>query len=129
MIDDLHSLGDLFSDPNGPAYQKTETRTGPPLEYVAEKLRSCLCDLHRLHGHADSLRREGPSQSPPAMTSLDEVHGAAGLAFYHAAVAYLALHNMLALANPPSFIERLLAMSREEFHDWLDGIQRGGSVT
>ena len=121
MIDDLESLGDLFSDPNGPAYQKTETRTGPPLEYVAEKLRSCLCDLHGLHGHADALRPQSPQ--------LDEVRGAAGPAFYHAAVAYLALHNMLALANPPSFIERLLAMSREEFDDWLDGIQLGGSVT
>ena len=121
MTGDLHSLGDLFSDPNGPAYQKTETRTGPPLEYVAEKLRSCLCDLHGLHGHADALRPQSPQ--------LDEVRDAAGPAFYHAAVAYLALHNMLALANPPSFIERLLAMSREEFDDWLDGIQLGGSVT
>jgi hypothetical protein len=113
MIDDLHSLGDLFSEPNGPAYQKTETRTGPPLEYVAEKLRSCLCDLHGLHGHVE----------------IDEVRNDVAPAFYHAAVAFLALHNMLALADPPSFIERLLAMSREEFDDWLDGIQRGGSVT
>jgi len=118
MNDDLHSLGDLFSDPNGPAYQKTETRTGPPLEYVAEKLRSCLCDLHGLHG---GRGRQSPQ--------LDEVRDAAAPAFYHAAVAYLALHNMLALANPPSFIDRLLAMSREEFNDWLDGIQSEGSVT
>ena len=88
-----------------------------------------MCDLHGLHGHADALARQGAGQTQPATTSLEEVHGTAGLAFYHAAVAYLALHNMLALANPPSFIERLLAMSREEFHDWLEGVQRGGSVT
>jgi hypothetical protein len=66
MIDDLHSLGDLFSDPNGPAYQKTETRTGPPLEYVAEKLRSCLCDLHGLHGHIelDEVRDDWAAPGP-----------------------------------------------------------------
>jgi hypothetical protein len=113
MTDDLESLGDLFSDPNGPAYQKTETRTGPPLDYVAEKLRSCLCDLHGLNRRVE----------------IDEVRDDVAPAFYHAAVAYLALYNMLALADPRSFIERLLAMSREEFDDWLDGIQLGGSVT
>jgi len=121
MIDDLESLGDLFSDPNGPAYQKTETRTGPPLEYVGEKLRSCLCDLHGLNRHVELLDRQS--------VQLDEIRDDVTPAFYHAAVAFLALHNMLALADPPSFIERLLAMSREEFDDWLDGIQLGGSVT
>ena len=121
MVDDLHSLGDLFSEPNGPAYQKTETRTGPPLEYVGEKLRSCLRDLHGLNRRVALLRRDS--------VQLDEVRDDVAPAFYHAAVAFLALYNMLALADPPSFIERLLAMSREEFDDWLDGIQLGGSVT
>ena len=50
-------------------------------------------------------------------------------AFYYAAVAYLALHNMLALADPPEFSDRLLRMSRSTFRDWLDGIDREGSVT
>ena len=118
MNDDLESLGDLYSDPNGPAYQKTESRTGPPLEYVAEKLRRSLECLHELHGQArgTAAGKGGPER-------------AVGSAFYYAAVAYLALHNMLALADPPEFSDRLLGMSRSEFDDWLDVIDREGSVT
>lgn len=118
MNDSLESLGDLFSDPNGPAYQKTASRTGPPLEYVAEKLRSSLECLHRLHHQA--------RQTP--VGNEDTVHGVQS-AFYYAAVAYLALNNMLALANPPDFSDRLLEMNHTEFTDWLDGIDREGSVT
>ena len=33
----------------GKAYTCTETRTGPPLRYVAEKLRRCVEGLHSLH--------------------------------------------------------------------------------
>ena len=117
MNDDLESLGDLYSDPNGPAYQKTERRTGPPLEYVAEKLRRSLECLHELHGWTPGAA--GGKGGPGAVRS----------AFYYAAVAYLALHNMLALADPPEFSDRLLGMSRSEFDDWLDGIDREGSVT
>jgi hypothetical protein len=50
-------------------------------------------------------------------------------AFYYGAVSYLALHNMLALANPSEFSDRLLGMNRAEFREWLDGIDREGSVT
>ena len=117
MKDDLESLGDLYSDPNGPAYQKTESRTGPPLEYVAEKLRRSLECLHELRGQACGAAggKVGPERAVRS-------------AFYYAAVAYLALHNMLALADPPEFSDRLLGMSRSEFDDWLDGIDHEGSV-
>ena len=56
MNGDLESLGDLYSDPNGLAYQKTESRTGPPLECVAEKLRRSL----------DSARKRRRLPSAPA---------------------------------------------------------------
>ena len=109
---------DLYSAPNGPADERTGQRTGPPLEYVAEKLRRSLEHLHQLHA--------GARGTAGVETSLER---AAQGAFYYAAVAYLALHNMLALANPPDFTDRLLAMSRTEFGEWLDGIDREGSVT
>ena len=47
--DEFEGLDGLYADPNGPAYQQTETRNGPPLEYVAEKLGESLRALHRLN--------------------------------------------------------------------------------
>ena len=38
----MPGIDDLFSPPNGPAYERQETPMGPPLEYVAEKLRSAV---------------------------------------------------------------------------------------
>jgi hypothetical protein len=118
MNDDFDALGDLYSDPNGPAYRTTENRTGPPLDYVAEKLRRSLEGLHELHRGARAAGRAD-----------NEAVRAGQSAFYYGAVAYLALRNMLALADPPEFSDRLLGMSREDFHEWLDGIDREGSVT
>lgn len=72
-----------------------------------------------------------PSRRPEALKDsaatrlVDDINAA----FYQACVSYLALQNMLAHANPPSFAERLLAMDRHEFNDWLKDIARGGSVT
>ena len=118
MNHEFDDLGDLYSDPNGPAYQGTQQRTGPPLEYVAEKLRRSLERLHELRAEAHGTAGVEPT-----------LERAAQGAFYYAAVAYLALHNMLALANPPEFTDRLLAMSHAEFGEWLDGIDQEGSVT
>jgi hypothetical protein len=44
-------------------------------------------------------------------------------------VSYLALNNILALANDREIEQRLLDMSREDFKRWLDDIDREGSVT
>lgn len=118
MNGDFESLGDLYSDPNGPAYEKMQSRTGPPLEYVAEKLRGSLESLHQLHRGVTG-----------ASNAEEDIRHTVHAAFHYAAVAYLALHNMLALANRSDFSDRLLAMSRSDFSDWLDGIDREGSVT
>jgi hypothetical protein len=128
MNDPFEGLDDEYSDPNGPAYQKTESRTGPPLEYVSEKLRSSIERLHALnHELASRAEREAPGagQAP----AFDSAKSEAEAAFYYALVAWLALNNMLSAANPPSFSERLAAMPRQEFRDWLDNIQLGGSVS
>jgi len=44
-------------------------------------------------------------------------------------LGYLALNNMLALANEKDLDDRLLAYSRDEFKEWLDRIDQAGSVT
>lgn len=43
----MEGLDDVFGEPNGPAYESRQTRTGPPLEYVSEKLGNALKHLHR----------------------------------------------------------------------------------
>ena len=112
----LDDLDDVYRDPNGPAYQTREARVGPPLAYVAEKLGAALGDLHRA-AHAD--RRAGAGVGPELRS-----------AFLHALVAYLALGNMLALAEDPGALtERLLAISREEFDDWRWRVSQESSVT
>lgn len=114
----MHGLDDLFRDPNGPAYQQRQTRVGPPLEYVAEKLDTALTELHRAakarSGVIDDSREGHDLRS----------------AFMHALVAYLALGNMLALAEDPGALtERLLAFTHEEFDAWLRHVAQGSSVT
>ena len=49
-------------------------------------------------------------------------------AFYDEIVAFLALSNMLALANDQSLVDRLLAHDSAEFDDWLRRIEAEGSV-
>ena len=50
-------------------------------------------------------------------------------AFHYALVGYLALMNLLAIANDHEISDRLLGMSHEEFESWLDRIDEEGSVT
>src|SRR5688500_6864598 len=115
----MDGLDDLFRDPNGPAYQTQQTRVGPPLEYVAQKLSTALGDLHRA-AQAAGAAGEGTS----------DVSRDLRLAFLHALVAYLALGDMLALAEDPGALtERLLESTREEFDAWLRHVELGSSVT
>jgi hypothetical protein len=120
-------------DPNDGAFIETETRTGPPLNYVAEKLRSCLEELHATYNLS---RRDLPDDLPRPRgapsnysTKDDSVLSPCFGAFNSALVSYLALNNILALANDRDIEHRLLDMSREDFKRWLDDIDREGSVT
>ena len=45
MADD-NTVDNMFDEPNGPAYLKDETRSGPPLSYVADKMKPSLIMLH-----------------------------------------------------------------------------------
>ena len=107
---------DLLGDSNGPAYRTTEVRSGPPLTYVGEKLRHSLEQLH------DLLRLT-------EQTDATSLASSAQAAFHYGLVAYLALENMLNLANDTNLIRRLPTMSRGEFLRWLDAIEAEGSAT
>ena len=112
----------LPGPPNDGAYEADELRMGPPLSYVAEKFRHCLEGLHGAIGKIETAAK--------ADADLDNLIGfQAKYAFHSAVVGYLALYNMLALANEHDISERLLRYSKDDFTEWLDRIDAGGSVT
>ena len=98
----------------GEAYTCTETRTGPPLSYVAEKLRHCLEGLQSCHGRASDDSGQRIDLWGP---------------FNYALTAYLALHNVLKMAEDGKAAEKLLCLPGEEFRSWLDSVAHKGSLT
>lgn len=125
---------DFFRPPNDSAYEADEVCTGPPLDYVPEKVRHNLEATHSLI-HAirrrvpDDLCAGEPSSGPLVSVKEEYLLPTALYALRSAIVGYLALNNMLALANENDLDERLLAYSRDEFKEWLDRIDQAGSVT
>lgn len=125
---------EFFTDPNGPAYTAEEVRTGPPLDYVAEKLANSLKSLHSL---LDAIEQRVPENIPALWKGqgdpppLKETYllRPAQYAFHYGLVAYLALRNLLALANDLHLVERLAQLSDDEFAEWLNRIREEGSVT
>lgn len=104
----------ILGDSNAGAYRLTEQRTGPPLRYVAEKLRGAIEQIHATHAR---LRPD------------DDARASAQAALHYALVAYLALNNMLTLAGDHEVVTRLLALTRTDLDRWLDGVDAEGSVT
>jgi hypothetical protein len=51
------------------------------------------------------------------------------LAFHYTLVSYLALYNMLNLANVPGLPEQLAATGHAQFREWLSRVTSEGSVT
>lgn len=124
-----------LTTPNGGAYEKTETRNGPPLDYVAEKLRFAIERLHSAHHGTKSYIPDNlpmPSSAPPDhCTNARDCYSLHDIdaAFRYAITAYLALNNLLAIANDHKFLNSIVEMSREQLRQWLDNIDREGSVT
>ena len=110
-----------FRDPNDGAYEKTEERTGPPLEYVAEKLRR---NLEVTHNILAALKSPSDTESESSNLSFQ-----AATAFRSSLIAYLALQNLLALIDEGKLFDRVEAYSRQDFSEWLDRIDRQGSLT
>lgn len=121
-----------FVSPNAGAYERQELRGGPPLRYVAEKLRA---SLEAQHDVICALRDRLPDDVS-ALTPLragvslkaDLLVFPADTAFWNALVAYLALSNMTALATPET-AERLLTFARNELRDWFNRIEQAGITT
>jgi hypothetical protein len=111
-----------FRDPNDGAYEKAELRTGPPLDYVAEKFRRSMELTHSL---VDMLRTAQQMDPEPGSTMLFQAIGA----LKYQLTGYLALKNMLALVNDQGFFERIEKYSRNDFTDWLDRIDQQGTTT
>ena len=103
-------------EPNDDAYLKKEVRVGPPLDYVAEKFRHSLEATHHL---LTDLRQ----------TNSESLRFSARYAFRSQLTGYLALTNLLALANDNTLSERLEGYTAEQFKEWLDRIDQQGSVT
>ena len=113
---------EMFRPPNDGAYEKQEQRTGPPLDYVAEKLRRSLELTHQLIQNLKKLAIHQPDH-------LETLHFQTRGSFHYQLTSYLALKNMLALINNREFFERMENYSMEDFHDWLDRVDQQGSVT
>jgi hypothetical protein len=112
---------EMFRGPNDGAYEKEEVRMGPPLDYVAEKFRRSMEQTHYL---IHLVRQTGSAEAEEKDTILSQARGA----LRYQLTGYLALKNMLALANDQGLFERLERFSYDDFHDWLDRIDQQGSV-
>jgi hypothetical protein len=109
----MADLDEVFLPPNGGAYEKRETRTGPPLEYVAEKLVGSIRSIH------EGLAKQRPEdRASPLRAALQQ-----------GVTAFLALHNMLALAHAHDWFDRIESMSRSEFRLWTERVGASGSVS
>jgi hypothetical protein len=108
---------DLFRGPNDNGYEKGQMRVGPPLEYVAEKIRHGLEATHQLLADL----RQGNDRETLLFS--------ARFAFHSQLTGYLALNNLLALASDHALAQRLEGYSRQEFTEWSDRIEQQGSVT
>lgn len=127
-------LADIIGDSNGPAFRKLEERNGPPLDYVSSKAESALLASHQVLVAVEHFVPEDLPQPESAFGSVfstkrDGLLAPAWTAFRYGLVSYLALNNMLNLANDSELLDRLAAMPQEEFGRWLHGVASEGSVT
>ena len=119
---------------NIPAFTRTETRDGIPLNYVAEKLAHALFAAHVINQAIDEeaiIETHNPENPRwrQKVTFKEELKQHAWEIFRQAMKSFLALHNMLSIADQEGIQEKLLAMDSKEFQAWLDYIYREGSVT
>jgi hypothetical protein len=98
----MPDIDDLFSEPNAGAYEVEESRTGPPLDYVAEKLRNALESSHRIARGAGSMGSEpgGGSVLDAWSEGLEDLKREADVGFRYSLAAFLALYNMYKYSIP-----------------------------
>lgn len=122
-------IDDNIYQPNSGAFEKDEIRNGPPLSYVAEKLRNALESAHEV---VWAIKRASPtilSEPPKAFGGLKElVLTPAYLSFKYSLTSFLALNNMLGMIADPEKADALLDYSHADFAAWLDVVEREGSI-
>ena len=127
-------IDDFMRNTNGPAYGKNESRNGPPLGYVGEKLRYALENCHELIQGIescvpDNLPLPDEYQEGALISAkLDLLKSPAWASFHYQVTAFSALFNMLGVVKSSKDIERLVQMPEKDFKKWLDFIEREGSV-
>lgn len=106
------------------AIEKRETRVGMGLDYVAGKQRLALVAIHRALMEMVSVPPPNTWKGCDIAWAKREVQEA----FINQLVSYLALNNMLALANASDFPQRWERFTADEFKEWLDRIDENGSL-
>ena len=121
-------IDDFMKSTNGPAYEKNESRNGPPLIYVGEKLRYALEHCHDLLQGIeccvpDSLALPDEYQEgAPISAKQDLLKRPAWASFHYQVTAFVALFNMLGVVKSSKDIEHLGQMPEADFKKWLDFI-------
>lgn len=129
----MEDISDLYREPNAGAYEKEETRKGPPLGYVGDKLRRAVESAHGMYQAIDRLVPDDLPQPANVRgsaysTKQDGILSPAYTNFMYGLTAYLALYNMLGVIRDHQKIPALLGMGQDDFSAWLDGIESEGSV-
>ena len=129
----MENICDLYQEPNAGAYEKEETRKGPPLGYVGEKLRRAVEYAHETYQAIDrdvpeNLPQPAKARGSAYSTKQDGILSPADSTFIYSLTAFLALYNMLGVISDQQKIPALLAVNHEDLSAWLDGVEREGSV-
>ena len=128
-----------FRDNNDNAYSKQELREGAPLDYIAGKIHKSIEITHQLYRNIEKLvpdklpqpeKVQGTDFSTKNEILLSECHHI----FHDQVVAYVALYNMLGVANTTSdggetLFDRLLRYENSELKNWLNDIARRGMLS
>ena len=117
----MSEIDNLVGDSNNGAFRKNEIRNGPPLSYVAEKVRISIETIYSIYDKAINRL--------PDSNEKTEIISDSCYAFRNSIVAFLALYNMLALVENNDVYDDLLNSSRDELCGWLDVVEREGSLT
>lgn len=123
-----------FSDPNGSAYKSTEQRTGVPLGYISEKMKGALKMVHVTlsaikYYVPDDLPQPEKAKGTSFNVKQDALLIPAISTFRYQLTSFLALHNMLAVANDQKVFERLQQYTPEEFAKWLEHVEQEGALS
>ena len=129
----------LMRGNNDGAFSKQELREGAPLDYISGKIYSAIKFTHRLfRSIGDDVPEDLPQPATVVGTSYNTKHDSllfdCSNAFQYQVISYLALYNMLGLANTiddsgETLFDRLLRYDDKQLQNWLNDIARRGMLS